>query len=133
MAPGVACGLDSVPAFFQFNDHRFDRYDRVINQQAESKDEGAQRNAVKTFTARQHDDQGRRKGNGHRCRHNDSHAPAKTDKANDHYDQKRDEKFQLELTDGFFDNHRLVHDFRETYPSGQISLEPLLLSVKRLA
>ena len=40
MAPGVARGLDSVPAFFQFNDHRFNRDDRVIDEKAQGKDEG---------------------------------------------------------------------------------------------
>src|SRR5262249_32355607 len=62
-----------------------------------------------------------------------THPPAKTYQANDHHNHKGNEKFQLELIDRIFDNPRLVHDFGEADLGGQICLQPLLLSLKRLA
>ena len=99
MAPSVGCGLDAIPAFFHLDDNRLDRDDRIVNQQAERKNERAERDAIKLFPGHQHDDERRRKCDWNRGGHDDANAPAETDKTDDHHHEQRHKEFLLELAD----------------------------------
>jgi hypothetical protein len=86
MAPCISGGPDAVPPFLHFDHHDLDGDDRVINQQPETQDQRAERDAIEYPSGTKHDhedtSQGQRNG---RC-HNESFAPTQADKANNHDD-----------------------------------------------
>ena len=57
--PGESRGPHAVPALLHFHDHHLDGNDRVIDEQAERDDEGAERDAVEIEPGHVHDDKAR--------------------------------------------------------------------------
>jgi hypothetical protein len=127
--PGEGGGVNPVEAFFEFHHHHFDGDDGVVHQQAQGNDQRAQGDAVELAAGEQHDHKHYRQGQRHR-RHHQPHAKAQGQQADQHDHRESDEEFEHEFIHRQADVFRLVGDFGEVHPQGQVRLDSGLLGLE---
>ena len=76
MTPCIGRRLDAVHALFQFHHHDFDGNDRVVDEQSEGDDQGAESDAIEHTICNQHNYENCRDGDRHRGSNHDTDSPS---------------------------------------------------------
>ena len=108
--PGESRGPHAAPTLLHFHDHHLDGDDRIVDEQAERDDEGAERDAVEIEPGHVHDDEHDREHERNRRRDDEAGAPSKGYEADDEHDRQRLDERAQELAHRLLDDARLVCD-----------------------
>ena len=120
-------------ARLQPRDHHLDGDHRVVDEQAERDDQGAERDALQRDAEKLQGEKRHRQHQRDRQRDDESGAHAETDEADDENDHHRLEQRMGELVDGVLDDAGLVGDEVDADADRQLGGDLVQLASQRLA
>ncbi len=121
--PGEGAGAHPVPTLLQLHRHGLDGDDRVVHEQTQGDDHGAERDALQVDTEQPHGHEHAGEHERHADRDDDPGAPTQRQEADQQHDAEGCEEAALELAHVLADDLGLVVDAGEVDAEGKLRLD----------